>query len=113
MRCLLILLLLLSPFNARASQTDRAEAPRDYSSLLDKSNEEFLRALAKRIREAGYQHVQLVPQMFVAIVEKSNGERTVLIVDYNTMQTLEVDGGLGFTDAAKVSRPETELPKVR
>jgi hypothetical protein len=89
-------------------------APQSYSEQLDKSNIEFLRQLAKNIETAGYERVRVVPEMFVAVAVHE-GKRTVLIVNSNTLKTVEFTGGIEAltADGTEIAPPETSLPKLR
>jgi hypothetical protein len=111
-QALLIFLLLATNASAQASENDATLSGRDYSRLMDKANQDFLRELANRIKEAGYADVQIVPQLFVVIAKKTNGSPKMLIVDYNTMRAIEVENGLEFGGGAKNSAPETDIPQL-
>jgi hypothetical protein len=110
MRFFLIILLVIVqlPF-AWTAQPSGDDERGSYSTLMDKGNIEFLRQLQKRLKAAGYEQVELIPQMFVAIVKRAGEEPTVIIVDYNTMRAMEVKGAIEFADEGKRSRPETYL----
>jgi hypothetical protein len=90
MRFLLVLLLALTPAAAAVSDSK----PRDYASQLDKANMEFLRDLAEKLEATGFKHVRVVPELFVAVVERPDGKPAALVVDSNTLRTFEVGKSL-------------------
>jgi hypothetical protein len=111
MRLLLAIFLALSTSCFAAGKVGE---PQSYSEQLDKSNIEFLRQLAKNIETAGYERVQVVPEMFVAIAIHE-GKRTVLIVNSNTLKTVEFARGIEAltVEGTEIAPPETSLPKLR
>jgi|SRR3954454_16608794 hypothetical protein len=112
MRFFLALCLMLDTYAALAAATD--VKPQSYAEQLDKSNIEFLRQLSKNVEDAGYKHVQIVPEMFVVLVERGDGKRIVLIVNSNTLKAVEVEGGLEALTAgvSDIAPPETSVPKL-
>jgi len=88
----LLLILLLSVTPATAAVSD--SKPGSYASQLDKANMEFLRDLANKLEATGFKHVRVVPELFVAVVERPDGKPAALVVDSNTLRTFEVEKSL-------------------
>ena len=65
-----------------------------------KSNVAFLRDLTKRIEDAGYSKVRMIPQMFVVLAVRSDGKPITLIVDSRTLKAVEVEGAQEFIGEA-------------
>ena len=103
-----VLLIMGSSFAA-----GNVEGPKSYSEQLDKSDIEFLRQLAKNIEDAGYNRVQIIPEMFVVLATRE-GKRIVLIVNSNTLKAAEIEGGIEALTAGtnELAPPETSLPKL-
>jgi hypothetical protein len=95
MRFLIGILLALTSCAALGSVTDFKPQPsQTYESQLDKANLEFLRQLSKKVEDAGFKHVRVIPEMFVVIVERPDGKPAAMVVDSNTLKAFEVEGGL-------------------
>ena len=80
----------------------------------DDSQVEFLRRLSKTIEQSGFKKVQIIPQMFVAVVENQEGKSSVLVVDSTTLKAFEVDGALDVVDqSTREAKPsESTLTKL-
>jgi hypothetical protein len=94
---------------AAASQT---AADRNYSDLMGKQNVQFLRQLQNSLKNNGYEHARVIPQLFVAVGNRPGQAPTAILVDYNTMQIMEIQIAVEFANGAMVSHPETDLPKI-
>jgi hypothetical protein len=75
-----------------------------------KSNIAFLRDLTKRVEEAGYTKVRMVPQMFVVLAVRSDGKPITLIVDSNTLKAAEVEGAQEFIEEVIGADPNKYSP---
>jgi hypothetical protein len=58
--------------------------------LLNDQNVAFLQDLVKRIQETGFKDVHVVPQMFFVLAVKPDGTPVRMVVDSDTLKTLEV-----------------------
>ena len=90
------LALLFTITNPAAAQQNR---PANKKAAA-KSNVAFLRDLTKRIEDAGYSKVQMIPQMFVVLAVRSDGKPITLIVDSRTLKAVEVEGAQEFIGEA-------------
>ena len=54
-----------------------------------KSTEE----LKKKVEEVGFKDVEIVPQMFVVLAKKPDGQGVSMIVDAETLQAVQLGGG--------------------
>ena len=88
MHYFLALALLFAITNPAAAQQNRP--------ANNKSNVRFLRDLTKRIEDAGYSKVRMIPQMFVVLAVRSDGKTITLIVDSQTLKAAEVEGAQEF-----------------
>ena len=104
---LLLGCLLVVSFDVRAA-TDNPAPRRNYQKQLDEENLLFLRELQKLIEQRGYRHVRVVPQLFVAKAEDSDGKERTLIVNSDTLEAYAFEGRLPLGDKPS----ETKLPAL-
>lgn len=97
MHYFLALALLFAITNPAAAQQTRSASKKVTAA---KSNVAFLRDLTKRIEDAGYRKVRMIPQMFVVLAVRSDGKPITLIVDSNTLKAAEVEGAQEFIGEA-------------
>ena len=74
MRLFTALIVLLVPVQLAATAVEK-EPPRDYSKMLDKENDEFLRNLTLLLQAQGFKDVRIMPQMFVATAKGAEVRR--------------------------------------
>jgi len=88
MRHFMVLLILL--FSSAAPTSAADDSSGDYAKLLNEQNLVFLQDLVKRIEQTGFKDVHVVPQMFFVVAVKPDGTPVRMIVDSDTLKTLEV-----------------------
>ncbi len=101
MHYVLALALLFAITNPGAAQQTRPPSKK----VTAKSNVAFLRDLTKRIEDAGYSKVRMIPQMFVVLAIRSDGKPITLIVDSNALKAAEVEGAQEFIGEATGVNP--------
>jgi hypothetical protein len=92
MRRLAVLTLVLVAIPTASANVDSSEpvGGKTYAEQMDAANAAFLAELKRRIERAGFEDVEIVPRVFVATGKDRQGRGVSLIVDSDTLKTLQV-----------------------
>jgi hypothetical protein len=61
-----------------------------YEEQLNGANDKFLMELKRRVESSGFDQVEILPSMFVITAKNRTGQNVTLVVDSDTVQTLQI-----------------------
>lgn len=83
-----------------------------YEEQVTGGNEKFLLELKRRVESAGFSDVNVLPSMFVMTAKSRDGRSITLVVNSDTLRSLQIGAETEDQDSRCTATPE-ELKQLR